>query len=194
MLGVRSVTAPILRTTAPLPAEEVIDVDGLRVTSLARTAADLARTAEFTWAVVAADQALRRGVRTEELLAGVDAGPKRKGNAALRAVAAFADGRSGSVAESVSRVTMERAGLPKPVLQFAVTGAEGWKGCSDFGRPEHGMVGEMDGEAKYKDRLEAKRQSPGRCSAPSASAMTGSVVPTGGSSTGGGGRHGTRGP
>ncbi|HHU40661.1 MAG TPA: hypothetical protein GXZ45_15470 [Propionibacterium sp.] len=44
----------------PLTAEDVIEVDGVRVTSLARTAADLARTAEFAWAVAAADQALRR--------------------------------------------------------------------------------------------------------------------------------------
>lgn len=144
----------------PLTAEDVIEVDGVRVTSLARTAADLARTAEFAWAVAAADQALRRGVRVADLVAVADAAPGMKGNAALRAVGAFADGRSGSVAESISRVTIQRAGLPKPVLQFEVAGPEGWAGCSDFGWPDQGMVGEMDGEAKYRDRLEAKRQAP----------------------------------
>lgn len=38
---------------APLEADDVTEVNGVRVTSLARTACDLARTADFPWAVAA---------------------------------------------------------------------------------------------------------------------------------------------
>ena len=145
---------------APLEADDVTEVNGVRVTSLARTACDLARTADFPWAVAAADRVLRLGVRRAELFAGADAAPGAVGTRALREVAAFADGRAGSIAESVSRVTMRRAGIPAPELQVEVIGPEGWVATSDFGWRDRGVVGEMDGEAKYRDRLERLKQSP----------------------------------
>lgn len=134
---------------ATLSAEDVVEVHGLRVTSLARTAADLARTSEFTWAVIAADQVLRRGVARADLLAVAEDGPRLKGVDAIRRVAAFADARSGSVAESVSRVTLARAGIPRPTLQCQVIGPQGWVATSDFGWEELRVVGEMDGKEKY---------------------------------------------
>lgn len=138
---------------APLTAEEVVEVDGLPVTSLARTVADLARTSEFAWAVAAADQALRRGLSAESLMGIADAGPRLSGIGAVRRVALFADARSESVAESVSRVTMARAGIPAPELQFNVVGPHGWVARGDFGWPGLGVVGEMDGKAKYGELL-----------------------------------------
>ena len=111
---------------------------------------------------MAADQALRRGVTAGRLLSSADAAPRMAGGARLRRVSAFADGRSGSIAESVSRVTIARAGLPPPTLQCEVTGAEGWAATSDFGWPEYRVVGEMDGEAKYRERLEEKKRAPER--------------------------------
>ncbi|MDO5535106.1 MAG: hypothetical protein Q4F65_10700, partial [Propionibacteriaceae bacterium] len=145
---------------AKLAEDDVEVLDGVHVTSLARTAADLARTAPFAWAVVAADQALARGVRREELDALAEAHPRMAGTPALRSVAAFADGASGSVAESISRVTIRRAGLPAPELQREVIGPEGWVGTTDFAWEDYGVIGEMDGEAKYRDRLERLRQAP----------------------------------
>lgn len=88
---------------ASLEGSDVTEVNGLRVTTLARTAADLARGVTFEWGVVAMDRALRRGVTHDELDALIAAASGRTGVDRLRQVAAFADGRAESPAESVSR-------------------------------------------------------------------------------------------
>lgn len=146
---------------APLEKADVTELRGLRVTSLARTAADLARGVPFEWGVVAMDQALRRGVTQKQLEALLEGASKRAGVETLRRVVAFADGRAESAAESVSRVTMARAGMPAPLLQYQVTDESGWVADGDFGWPELGVVGEVDGEEKYKKQVE-KGQSVGK--------------------------------
>ena len=138
---------------APLTEEDVTEVGGVRVTSLARTAADLARGVQFAWGVIAMDHALRRGVTRTELDRLVEAAARRSGVETLRRVVAFADGRSQSAAESASRVTMDRAGLPAPTLQFRVSNPSGWIADCDFGWPDRGVVGEVDGEGKYDERV-----------------------------------------
>jgi hypothetical protein len=65
-------------------------------------------------------------------------------------VVEFADGLSESVGESRSRVAIQRAGLPSPVLQWDVTDDRGrWLARTDFGWPRLRTVGEFDGQAKY---------------------------------------------
>ena len=132
-----------------LDPADVVEVDGLPVTSRARTVADLARSSSFAWGVVAADHALASGLAMEELVAQVVAAARRDGIGLLRAVAAFADGRAESVAESVSRVMMTQAGLPTPELQYVILGPDGFVARADFAWPESGVVGEVDGKAKY---------------------------------------------
>lgn len=107
------------------------------------------------------DQALRRGVTRDEFAALIEGASRRAGVETLRQVVAFADGRAASAAESVSRVTMARAGIPKPVLQYQVTNESGWVADGDFGWPELGVVGEVDGEGKYEKQVE-KGQSVGK--------------------------------
>ncbi len=130
---------------------DVIDVDGVAVTSVARTLVDVARSAPFEQAVVIADAALAaRLVAPDELLAVQARSAGRRGGPAARRVLTFADGRSESVGESRSRVGLWRAGLPPPVLQWEVRSSDGaFIGRVDFGWPEHGAVGEFDGRAKY---------------------------------------------
>jgi hypothetical protein len=67
----------------------------------------------------------------------------------VQRVLAAADPASGSPGESLSRAVMILAGLPKPELQAAHRDAQGLIGYSDFHWPEHGVVGEFDGWAKY---------------------------------------------
>ena len=138
---------------APLDAGEIVTLDGLRVTSLARTLVDLARTTPYAWGVIAADQVLRRSMSREALRAALDAGGVRRGVEQARRAIDFADPRSQSPAESASRVIMARAGLPVPELQFQVIGPDGWVATSDFAWPEHRLVGEMDGKSKYSTGL-----------------------------------------
>lgn len=85
--------------TAALDPDEVTEVDGMRVTTVARTVADLARTVPFEQAVVVADAALRaephgKGLWRGELLASIERGARRPGCPDARRVVRFADGRA----------------------------------------------------------------------------------------------------
>mgnify|MGYP001565992067 CR=1 FL=1 len=142
---------------APIPAEDVTEIYGLRVTSLERTAADLARVVPFAWGVVAMDEVLRREVDREMLRDLAEAAAHRAGVDTLRGVVEFADGRAQSPAESLSRVSMMRAGIPQPELQFQITNESGWVADSDFAWPDLGVVGEVDGEGKYDEQVKRGR-------------------------------------
>jgi very-short-patch-repair endonuclease len=63
------------------------------------------------------------------------------------------------VGESRSRVLLDRARLPAPVLQWEVP-ARRWVGRTDFAWPELRTVGEFDGRVKY-GRLLRPGQEPG---------------------------------
>jgi hypothetical protein len=131
--------------SAALHPDEVSIVDGMPVTSVARTLADLARLLPFEEALVPADAALHRGLVTrEELAEALARAGRRPNNAAARRVVAFADGAAESPGESRSRVAIRRAGLPVPVLQHAVIGTR-----TDFWWEEFRTVGEFDGKVKY---------------------------------------------
>jgi hypothetical protein len=139
-----------------MQSDEVTYVDGVLVTSVARTIADLGRTLPFEAALVPADAALhRRAVTPDALIAAVDRAAHRPGNGDARRVVAFADGRAESPGETRSRVAISRAGLPVPVLQYSVIGMR----C-DFGWEEFGTIGEFDGKVKY-GRLLRPGQEPG---------------------------------
>lgn len=134
---------------------EPVEIDGIRVTPLARTVVDVARRREFLQAVVVGDAALN-GARRSKL--ALPTGPitvgdllddAATGDYALtraRDTIGFMDGRSDSPGESISRVSMWRAGVPKPVLQQSFAP---W--TVDFWWPEHGVIGEFDGATKYLD-------------------------------------------
>ncbi|MCW4385871.1 hypothetical protein OH146_08800 [Salinibacterium sp. SYSU T00001] len=143
-------------------AFDPVEVDGLLTTPLARTAVDLAAALPFDAAVVVADAALRR---TKSPLAGVpltDVSPEslrreacriplRRGAARASLAINFADGAAQLPGESVSRVSMLRAGVPAPVLQQELVGASGATYYVDFWWPQFVLIGEFDGAAKYSD-------------------------------------------
>jgi hypothetical protein len=72
----------------------------------------------------------------------------RSTNAPARARDAitFMDARSDSPGESISRVSMWRAGVPAPVLQQRFSP---W--TVDFWWPDYEVIGEFDGAMKYLD-------------------------------------------
>jgi len=122
----------------------------IRVTSVARTVVDLARTGSLHTAVAAADHALRDQLCSfDELMVEVDAVPPRvRGRTTARLVGALADPLSMSAGESLSRVQMFLLNLPKPELQKEIRDAAGLVGFVDFGW--EGVVGEFDGKVKYR--------------------------------------------
>ena len=135
---------------APLRAPEIILIDNVPVTSLARTVLDLARTLPMTQAVAAGDRALALGLRREDLDAGLIAMERWPGIRAARRVVEFLDVRSESVGESVSRVRLMEEGLPTPELQRQVLGPAGQLVARvDFLWDEHQTIGEFDGKIKY---------------------------------------------
>lgn len=136
-----------------LDADEIVELQGLSVTSLARTAIDLARLLSLEWGVVACDAARRSGVEESDLL---EAAARAKGwPGAHRAwtAASFADPRSESPLESISRLQLHRLGFPTPSLQYAVLRAGHVVATSDFGWEAEGLIGECDGKVKYGELL-----------------------------------------
>jgi hypothetical protein len=144
---------------SPLDADDVVEVGGVAVTSLARTALDIGRTVAFEPALVVADAALallkNSPVTLREALERAARWPGAPG---AERVLTFADGRSESVGESRSRLAMKLAGVPTPVLQWEVPTAGGLHRV-DFGWPDLGTVGEFDGLVKYR-RLVRPGQDP----------------------------------
>lgn len=122
-------------------------VDGLPVTGLARTVADLIRELPFEEAIILADAALRCGLGRGDLAARVSGG---RGCRRAASVLAFADGAAESPGESLSRVRMWQAGIVMPTLQHVVRAHDGsFLGRTDFYWDHCDTVGEFDGAVKY---------------------------------------------
>ncbi|QMU21492.1 hypothetical protein H3V45_02965 [Gordonia rubripertincta] len=131
---------------APLEPEEITEVDGVRVTSVERTAVDVACMGTFAQAIVVFDAALRRGADPDVL---ADTLSRRRRTSARNAKRALplADGKAESVGESWSRAQIIDAGLPIPTLQreFII---DGQRYRSDFDW-DGLLIGEFDGLHKY---------------------------------------------
>ncbi|MBO1767947.1 hypothetical protein [Allobranchiibius sp. GilTou38] len=138
----------VRRRVVRLPESQT--VDGIEVTSPARTVVDIARSSEFVSALTAADAALRAGLcTTADLDREVAAIPLRaRGTGAASTVVRLADARSESPGESLSRARMWELGLPQPDLQVPLHDERGAYGRADFGWD--GVVGEFDGRVKYR--------------------------------------------
>lgn len=136
------------RRTSVIPTPH--DLDGIQVTSPARTVVDVARSADFAAALTGADAALRAGLCThDELDREVQQIPQRAGGRrAAMNVAHLADGRLESPGESLSRARMWELGLPQPRLQVPLGDEQGHFGRADFGWD--GVIGEFDGKLKYR--------------------------------------------
>ena len=144
-----------------LRAEEVVTVRGVPVTSLARTAVDVARDRPYAAGVVTADAVLARGVPREVLEAVLVGRDRWAGARRARQVVAFADGRSESALESVGRVSIAEQGLPRPQLQVVLSDEHGPFARVDQYFEEHRTVAEADGALKYltpRDLFEEKRR------------------------------------
>lgn len=145
----------------PLAPEDIVIVDGVRVTSRRRTAVDIALLRNLERGVCAIDAVRlqrRYPLRTDpvpvplaDLNAGLEALGRRRGAAIARRAIALSVDCSESAGESLSRMQMLTWGLPTPALQTAHV-LEGTQHFTDF---EWGtLVGEFDGRGKYGDEPE----------------------------------------
>ena len=145
----------VRRRTLRVHGSTLRDVDrcvvgGHVATSLARTVIDLARCLPYEQGVAVADGGLALRAEPNLLQDALDEARSWRGGPQARRVLAVADGRSESVGESFSRLTMSEAGLPTPELQYEVFDDHGVLiGRCDFAWPERRTLGEFDGRVKY---------------------------------------------
>lgn len=120
--------------------------DGLRVTSVARTAVDLAREHGFLTGVTACDAALRRGVTRAQLTGQLDSMTCWPRITRARAAVEHADAGAESVGESLARMLVLELGIGPVSTQFPVRTERGIAWC-DLRVGCH--VFEFDGRIKY---------------------------------------------
>jgi hypothetical protein len=158
-LGVIHVTRPELPAShvhagihhhpGALPDDHVTVAGKARTTSPARTAVDIARSADFARGLAVADSCLHAGVSRavlEDAMAFCASWPGARG--ASRAVS-WADGRADNPGESYSRAVLIEQGLPPSDIQFAVHDEHGLVGLADFVWIDQWTLGEFDGRIKY---------------------------------------------
>ncbi|WP_344782034.1 hypothetical protein [Microbacterium kribbense] len=149
-----------------MPDGDIVQIDGLRVTSLERTVYDATREFSLEAAVVAFDAALRKVAwngqdntydvaRAEEFRASVvrriHEHPGARGIRQARVTASFADGRADGPGKSLSRLWMWLLGVAEPELQYRVELGGGRYALLDFAWPELRRWAEFDGDVKYTD-------------------------------------------
>ena len=146
------------RHATRFPEIGLIEVDGVAVTNLERTLIEFTVDNSFRSAVAALDWAFgaeHRGAPPRTSKEAVLAMAARlrlvKGGRKLQRAIEFADPRSGSAGESLSRAVMHEWRFPAPELQSEFRDASGLIGYVDFWWPEQRLIGEFDGKGKYMD-------------------------------------------
>jgi len=134
--------------------DEIGAVEGIRLTTPARTALDLARRLPLGVAVAAVDalaQAAELKMADVELL--VDRYSGRRGMTAARAALALVDGGAQSPKETWLRLLLVRAGFPAVQTQIAVRNEWGWaEAYLDMGWEDIKVAIEYDGDQHRSDR------------------------------------------
>ncbi len=132
-------------------ADADVEIRGeLRLTSLVRTLADTAVDSPFLTAVGVLDWAFaNHPVTAADVIGVLDRLDIRRGRRRAERAISFADARSGSPGETLSRVRIWEAGLPAPELQVAFYDKQGRIGIVDFWWPDYQLIGEFDGVSKY---------------------------------------------
>ena len=159
---------------AQLPPHHITtDSSGYEVTTISRTAVDLARGESLPQSLLLLDAAAR--LLVEALIAG----PRREhyansrlvlaareslaeavrgtGAAALREAIKLTDPRRESPIESLSAGHFHLAGLPTPEFQYPIRTSTGWYYADCYWK-EAGLIGEADGRGKYRDPNEILRE------------------------------------
>ena len=131
----------------------VQEIEGLLVTSPARTCGDFAVARPFESAVVTIDSMLRvlPALASADVQSALDGRGDARGIVRASRALEFSNGKSESVLESISRVAIHEMGFPAPVLQKEFRDAQGLIGFADFCWTKDRIIGEADGAIKYLD-------------------------------------------
>ena len=137
--------------------DDVRDVDGLRVTSGARTWADLAPLLCLDDLVVLGDATVHRGFATLVELSARAARAGRRGSRRMRAAISLLEPRSDSPPETRLRLLLVRAGLPRPVANRDVLVDGAWLARPDLSYPQLRIAIEYDGDHHRTSRAQWQR-------------------------------------
>lgn len=132
---------------APIEPTEIVTIDGVAVTSLERTAVDVATSGTFAQALTVFDHALRCDADRALMHEMIVTRRRRNGVMAEQALLS-ANPLSGSVGESWSRAEIIVAGFTVPRLQHKIVVPSGRTYYTDFDW-DWLLVGEFDGLSKY---------------------------------------------
>jgi very-short-patch-repair endonuclease len=130
--------------------DDVVEVQGLRATSLERTISDCARMLSYPKALVIMDHGLRLGADISTLSNMAAASAGRRGIRTLRKALDNADTRSESAGETLTRELLQRLRIKPPQPQFEVQSRLG-RHRMDFAWDEEKLALEFDGRTKYFD-------------------------------------------
>ena len=159
--------------SAALPQHHVRVLDGLRVTTPARTAIDIARMTSLPEALICMDAVLRRFIdlarddglplrmavhdpdlidaaraRVAEVLKDMHGWP---GTRTAREALELADPGAESALESESRGVLLKRGVPQPECGYPIEGADGRTYWADMAWRKGRVIGECDGLVKYAE-------------------------------------------
>jgi hypothetical protein len=142
------------------PADVVV-WEGVRVTTAARTAADLALASPFDEAVLVLDHGLHNRLFTkDEVRSQLARRPGARRSASAARAVEFASDRPEFAGESFSRCSMLVRGILSPSLQEQFRESGRLIAVADFWWESVGVVGEFDGHWKYTDERWLRGRTP----------------------------------
>jgi len=136
--------------TETFSEDDVVQVQGLRATTLERTIFDSVRMLSYPKALVIMDHGLRVGADISVLADLEAASSGKRGIRTLRKALDNADPRSESAGETLTRELMQRLSIRPPQPQFEVQFRLG-RHRMDFAWEEEKLALEFDGRTKYFD-------------------------------------------
>lgn len=129
-----------------LPGCDIVELNGLMVTTPLRTACDLGRLLHRDYALAAMDALLRLArFSVEELITEALRFKGYRGVVQLRVLAPLVDGGAQSPQESILRLRWIDVGLPTPETQIEVPAPGGGWYYLDLGNRERRLAAEYDG-------------------------------------------------
>jgi hypothetical protein len=130
-----------------LTDRDVVELDGLLVSTPLRTACDMGRLLSRDWALAAMDAlAALEHFTVEELSTELSRFKGYRGIIQARALAPLVDPKAGSPGESVLRLRWLDANLPRPECQVEMPAPDGSYYLLDMGLKERRLAAEYDGE------------------------------------------------
>jgi hypothetical protein len=156
-------TEPTRRTdcrggTRDLAPEDIMVIDGIRVTTPLRTAMDLGCALRRASALAALDAFMREyGLTLAQMCAMLPRYFRRRGVIQLRSLVPLADPRSESSGESWTRLAILDAGLPRPRPQYwiVIDGVPVFR--LDLAYPRHKVAVEYDGREFHLSEEQRER-------------------------------------